>query len=86
MSAEESNDLKAYFDKRFNSLDEQVDKLSRGIYGEEDNESPGVMKRLKIIEIKVAKVFNFKNRIVWIGTGVAVGVSLVWKAIEILLQ
>lgn len=82
MSLEETNQLKEYFDAKFDQLNAKMDKFDRGMYGEEENENPGVMKRLKVVEIKVAKVFNFKNRVAWIGVGVAIGVSIIWKVVE----
>jgi hypothetical protein len=86
MSADEQRDLKAYFGEHFERLEKKVDGISRGIYGENENDNPGLMKRMKVAEIKLAKVFTFKNRLVWIGVGVAGGVTVLWKVVEVLIS
>lgn len=83
------DDLKAFCERQdaFNTqLMGKVDEMHRGLYGEKKNDTPGVIARLGMTEKNVTKLFNFKNRVLWIGSGVALGVSAVWKLVEALLK
>lgn len=53
-------------------------EIHRAIYGEPKNEVPGALSRLKMLEIKVKRLFTERARVIWVGgTAIAIITGIV---------
>lgn len=60
----------------FTILETQVASIKRGFHGDEENDQPGALKRLSVVENTVAKILESKKRIIAVSLGVIGTVQL----------
>lgn len=75
MSIEERQFLEQHFERQ----DRMLEEIHRAMYGEPKNEVPGVLARLKTVEIKLKKLFHDRARVIWVGSAFVVLVGAIWE-------
>lgn len=85
MSADETRDLKEYFESHFDRLESKVDKISRGMYGDSENKVLGLIQkqeddqlRFQLNESRLEKLEGIVKAAKWIWVAITTSVSLVW--------
>lgn len=76
------NDFREECSKKFASLEENVAKLNRCMYGDRDNQMVGMMERVSTHEKDINSFKKITTKVVWIGTGVSGTVGVLWWVIE----
>lgn len=69
--------------KEFNkAILDEVQDLSRGLYGDKKNGTPGLVQRQEIDEIRITKLEGFRNKLLWFTSGSIVAGQAVWEVIK----
>lgn len=73
-----STDEREFLQEHFERQDKMLEEIHRAMYGEPKNEVPGVLSRLKMVELKVKKIFNERSKVIWVGgTAIAIVTGIV---------
>lgn len=72
--------------RRFDTIDDNIETLKRGVYGDQPNQTPGALSRIAMLEQKVKKLFSDRKKVIWVGSTAIVVVGALFKVLELLLK
>lgn len=64
------------------NISEKVQKIERGMYGEGENGTPGLIQRQALDEQRITKIESKINRGVWFLSGILVSIEVAWQFIK----
>lgn len=80
-----SDEDKEWFDGKFGHLDKEVATIKRGVYGDKDNDVPGLIDKQKDMqeELDIAKadikdIHDTKRKVLWVGGGGLGVLEAIW--------
>jgi len=77
----ESNEMK-HIDKRFDELQDVVDQIKRGLYGDKANNVPGLIAVHAETKAdhhrRISKVEKSVMKFLWFGGGAMMAIEIVW--------
>lgn len=61
---------------------ELMEKIVRGLYGDEDNHAPGVFEQIKEHKKEIEKNTKFRQRLYWVGAGVVMTFEAIFHTLK----
>jgi hypothetical protein len=67
---------------KIDKLTALVEKMNRGLYGDEINKQPGLMQKHFEVSAKVDMLDDHRKKAIWWGSGLMIGIQAVWFMIK----
>ncbi len=72
----------SHFNSRFDKLDNAIEEIRRGVYGDIPNKVPGLIADRRQDHELLMKHEEIKKKAIWWGAGFIVAIELVWHSVK----
>ena len=77
---------KSYFDGKFQSLSNKVERIERGVYGDRDNNQLGLIDRDENKEERLKSLEKDRDRVRWVATGLGMAAAGITKLLIMVFE